>query len=59
VKDDGAFELPASVLQVVQSGFAAATFSRDVQAIVRSADKAILVIGRVQASHRARLPGLK
>jgi hypothetical protein len=52
MKDDGAFTVPASVLQAMPTGFASATFERSEKHVVKSGSHSLVLHGSTQVSHR-------
>ena len=55
VEDDGAFEIPAAVLQAAPEGFVTANFIREQRVLMKAGDKRVAAIGRVQLSHHFAL----
>lgn len=55
MKDDGAFTIPAAVLQAMPTGFASATFERADRRIVKSGARSLVLEGTIQVSHRFAL----
>lgn len=55
MKDDGAFTIPAAVLQAMPTGFASATFERAERRIVKSGPHSLVLEGTIQVSHRFAL----
>jgi hypothetical protein len=52
LRDDGDFELPASVFDLVANGFVIAEFTRENRVLAHSVDKAVLAIAQTRATHR-------
>jgi hypothetical protein len=55
MKDDGAFTIPAAVLQAMPRGIANATFERSEHRIVTSGERSLVLVGTVVATHRFTL----
>ena len=55
MKDDGAFTIPAAVLQAMPSGIASATFERAERRVVKSGAHSLVLEGSFQVSHRFAL----
>jgi hypothetical protein len=55
MKDDGAFTIPAAVLQAMPTGFASATFERSERRIVKSGARSLVLQGAIHVSHRFAL----
>jgi hypothetical protein len=51
MKDDGAFTIPAAVLQAMPTGIAYATFERSERHIVKSGARSLVLAGTVAARH--------
>lgn len=55
LEDDGAFEIPASVLEAAPEGIVTAMFTRALRSVEKSGAQALLTVGEVRATHHFAL----